>query len=250
MSLPIRSTSSIALDEPSKSLLYAHHGFGKTYTARYYAEAYGKGIIFSGEAGLKSLQDVEIDYVAFTAWEDASGTDGVAFKDLLKMMKSADFKAQGYKWVMVDSLTELCDLIFKHYDKLHEKSNNFAVWADYGKAVEGTLRMMRDQNDYHVIFTCLAKEEVDANGVTHYWPAIQQSKMAKKVPALFDNVFAGAKVASKGAGGAPVAQRVIYTDELNGWHGKVRDPHGVVRAMEETSNIVDIIKRIQKGDKK
>ena len=47
MSLPIRSTSSIALDEPSKSLLYSHMGWGKTYTARYFADAYGKGIIFS-----------------------------------------------------------------------------------------------------------------------------------------------------------------------------------------------------------
>lgn len=250
MSLPIRSTSNIALDNPSKSLLYAKHGFGKTYTARYYAEAYGKGLILSGEAGLKSLQDVEIDYVSFTAWEDASGTDGVAFKDVLKMMKSPDFKAKGYAWIMVDSLTELCDLIFKHYDRVHEKSNGFAVWADYGKAVEGTLRMMRDQNDYHICFTCLAKEEVDANGRTEYWPAIQQSKMAKKVPALFDNVFAGAKIPGKSAGGTPIAQRVIYTDEINGWHGKVRDPNGVVRPMEETSNIVEIIQRIQIGEKK
>ena len=83
MSLPIRSTSSIALDNPSKSLLYSFHGWGKTYTARYYAEAYGKGIIFSGEAGLKSLQDVEIDYVAFTGWEEGVG-EGLSFIDCLK----------------------------------------------------------------------------------------------------------------------------------------------------------------------
>ena len=137
MSLPIRSTSSIALDEPSKSLLYAHQGWGKTYTARYFAEAYGKGVIFSGEAGLKSLQDVEIDYVPFTGWETAEG-DGVAFKDLLKMMRGPDFKKSGYKWIMVDSLTELCDIIFRHYDKLYGDANGFKVWADYGKAVEGT----------------------------------------------------------------------------------------------------------------
>ena len=249
MSLPIRSTSSIALDEPSKSLLYAHHGFGKTYTARYYAEAYGKGIIFSGEAGLKSLQDVEIDYVAFTGWEEGAG-EGLAFKDLLKMMRSDEFKKQGYKWIMVDSLTELCDLIHKHFDKLYGEQNAFKVWADYGKAVEGCLRMMRDQNDYHILFTCLAKEETDANGVTHYWPQIQVSKQSKKVPALFDNVFAGAKVASKSGNSAPVVKRVIYTDEIMGWHGKVRDPRGVARPIEETSNIVEIIKRIQNGDKK
>ena len=61
MSLPIKSTGNIGLDSPSKTLLYSHHGFGKTYQARHYQEAYGKGIIFSGEAGLKSLQDVDID---------------------------------------------------------------------------------------------------------------------------------------------------------------------------------------------
>jgi len=249
MSLPIRSTSSIALDEPSKSLLVAHQGWGKTYTARYFAEAYGKGIIFSGEAGLKSLQDVEIDYVPFTGWEHAEG-DGVAFKDLLKMMRSPEFKKAGYKWIMVDSLTELSDIIFRHYDKLYGDANGFKVWADYGKAIEGTLRMIRDQNDYHVVVTCLAKEEADNNGVNHYWPQVQGSKQGKKIPAIFDNVFCGAKTPVKSSDGPPTIQRVIYTDEINGWHGKVRDPYGAARPVEETANIVEIIKRIQTGEVK
>jgi len=249
MSLPIRSTSTIALDDPSKSLLVAHQGWGKTYTARYFAEAYGKGIIFSGEAGLKSLQDVEIDYVSFTGWEHAEG-DGVAFKDLLKMMRGPEFKKAGYKWIMLDSLTELSDIIFRHYDKLYGDANGFKVWADYGKAIEGTLRMIRDQNDYHVVVTCLAKEESDNNGATHYWPQVQGSKQGKKIPAIFDNVFCGAKTPVKSSDGPPTIQRVIYTDEINGWHGKVRDPYGAARPVEETANIVEIIKRIQTGDKK
>ena len=248
MSLPIKSTKSIGLDEPSKSLLYAHHGFGKTYTARYFQEAYGKGVIFSGEAGLKSLQDVDIDYVAFTGWEEAKG-DGVAFRDLLKMVRTPEFKA-AYKWVMIDSLTELCDIIYKHFDKLYGEQNGFKTWAEYGKAVEGTLRLMRDQNDFHVLFTCLAKEETDANGNVHYWPQIQGSKQSKKVPALFDNVFAGAKISAKAGNGPPQPKRVIYTDEIMGWHGKCRDPYGAARPIEETGNIVEIIKRIQTGEKK
>lgn len=43
---------------------------------------------------------------------------------------------------------------------------------------------------------------------------------------------------------------MIYTDEIMGWHGKCRDPYGAARPIEETGNIVEIIKRIQTGEKK
>ena len=52
-------------DGPTKVLLYSHHGYGKTYQCRHYEKRYGKGLIISGESGLKSIEDVSIDYAPF-----------------------------------------------------------------------------------------------------------------------------------------------------------------------------------------
>ena len=51
-----------------KTLLYAHHGWGKTTQMKHFQEAYGKGLILSGESGLSSIRSAKIDYLPFTSW--------------------------------------------------------------------------------------------------------------------------------------------------------------------------------------
>ena len=69
------STSDVTENEPTKTLLYAHHGYGKTYQCRYYQKRFGKGLILSGEAGLKSIEDVAIDYLPFSSWDGKQDHD-------------------------------------------------------------------------------------------------------------------------------------------------------------------------------
>ena len=104
-------TSDIQKGGAIKLLLYAHHGFGKTFQCRYFQKRYGKGLILSGEAGLKSVEDVNIDYLPFTSWDgnhDPENGD-YSFTGIVKMLQSKEFKEAGYKWIAIDSLTELSE---------------------------------------------------------------------------------------------------------------------------------------------
>ena len=95
----VMSTKDLQQSGPTKVLLYAHHGWGKTYQCRHYQKRYGKGLILSGEAGLKSVEDVGIDYLPFSSWDGKHDPDKgfYSFRGIVKMMMSDEFQAMGYK---------------------------------------------------------------------------------------------------------------------------------------------------------
>lgn len=239
-----------AVDEPTKVLCYGFHGFGKTYQTKNYAKAYGKGLIISGEAGLKSVADADIDYVPFTSWDGKHDPDtGVySFRGIIKDMMSAEFKSAGYKWVAIDSLTEVSERLMEHLEKLHEnaeKKNNFALWADNERLMTAALKWIRDL-PLHVYVTALAKEETDDSGANHYWPLLKGSAVAKKVPGLFDHVLCGIrKTDPDPQTGMPKVTRYFVTDEVFGWKGKVRAPDGKrPKPVEQIDDITELLKRM------
>ena len=52
-----------------RALLVGHSGVGKSTNLANMERAYGKGLILSGEKGLSSIADVDIDAYEFTAYE-------------------------------------------------------------------------------------------------------------------------------------------------------------------------------------
>jgi len=239
------STSSL-VQGPTKTLLYSHHGFGKTYQCRFYAERFGKGLILSGEAGLKSLEDVHIDFIPFGSWDGPHDPKAgkFSFKGIWKMMQSDEFKAVGYKWIAIDSLTEMGERCFEQCEKDNAGADNgFKVWADYKRAMLGALKAIRDL-DMHVYVTCLAAEEKDANDTTQYWPSLPGRGVAKLVPALFDHVMCGVRTTETTDAGIPRVKRWIVTDEVSGWHGKTRDPKGTLKPFEDCDDVTKLLTRI------
>lgn len=242
----VQSTKDL-VEGPHKVLLYAHHGFGKTYQCRYYQQRYGKGLILSGESGLKSIEDCEIDYVPFSSWDGKHDPDeGVySFRGVMKMMSQPDFAELGYNWIAIDSLTELSERLIQHLEHEHRDStNNFAMWGDYSRMMLGTLKWLRDR-PMHVYVTCLAKEETDVNDKTHYWPFVKGQSVSKQVPALFDHVLCGIRQVVPQSDGAPKVVRSVITDEVNGWHGKVRDPQRRLKAIEPVSDVTELLERLR-----
>lgn len=240
------STSDVARDEPTKTLLYAHHGYGKTYQCRYYQKRYGKGLIISGEAGLKSIEDVAIDYLPFSSWDGKHNPDdGVySFRGIWKMINSPEFKEAGFKWIAIDSLTEMSERLIEHLEKEHEgNKNGFQLWGDYNRIMLGALKTIRDL-PLHVYVTCLAKEEKDANDVTHYWPLVKGGSVSKHVPALFDHVLCGVRVTETNDQGKPKVTRYIVTDEVSGWHGKTRDPRNRLKPFEKCDDVTELLNRM------
>lgn len=243
-------TSSITKDGPTKVLLYAHHGYGKTYQCRYYQKRFGKGLIISGESGLKSVEDVDIDYVPFSSWDGSHDPEGgvYSYRGICKMIATEDFQKAGYKWIAIDSLTELAERLIEHLEVEHKHNNNgFQLWADYSRMMIGTLKWIRDL-DMHVYVTCLAAEEQDANDVTQYWPFVKGQKVAKQIPALFDHVLCGVRTTEKNDQGMPKVSRYVVTDEASGWHGKVRDPRQRLKPYEKVEDITELLARMSMPD--
>lgn len=232
-----------------KTLVMGHHGWGKTHQCRFYAEAYGKGLILSGESGLKSLEDTSIEYVDFSSWDgDHDPDNGVfSFRGIVRMMSTPEFKKMGFQWLAVDSLTELSEQLMEHIDEeFKDVTNGFAKWGEYSRLMIGALKWLRDV-DMHVYMTCLVSEESDDNGNVNYWPLVKGAKIAKQIPALFDHVFCGVRV-TDGDKTAPTIRRLIITEEVRGWHGKSRDPRRRLKPVEQISNVVTLLKLIRSDD--
>ena len=256
------ASSSEAGVKHQKVLLYAHHGFGKTYQIRYFQKRYGRGLVLSGESGMASLSDVNIEVAEFTSWDGPHDPANkiYSFKGLCAMIASPAFKAAGYQWIAVDSLTELSDRCMQWVEQglieagaakgksAQDSIADLRKWQDYGRAFKGAVKWLRDL-PYHVFVTCLAKSEKNENDEIDHWPAVQQRSVAENVPGMFDHVFCGIRQTQKDPGtGNTHVRRLVITDEVNGWHGKARDPRRRLKPVEDGLNIVDLLDRMAMDD--
>lgn len=244
-----------------KTLLYAPAGWGKTTQAKHYKEHYGKGFIASGEAGLSSIRSAGIDYLPFTSFDGANDpAHGVwSFIGICRVMQTPEFRAQGYTWVMLDSLTELSDMVMawatakaeRTAAETGKKINGFEKYGDYGDKMIGACKYIRDL-PYHVIIAALAQEsENEETGIKEIVPLVHGGKVKAQVPGIFDNVFAGVTVTAKAAKDAPAeSRRFIVTGRYGGYSGKVRDEHGVVSLIEETGDVTKVLAKIEAANRK
>jgi hypothetical protein len=244
-----------------KTLLYASHGFGKTTQAKHYQAHYGKGFILSGEAGLSSIRSAGLDYLPFTSFDGPcdAASNVWSFVGILRAMSTPEFKAMGYKWVMLDSLTELSDMIMtwasnkaiREAAEAGKKVNGFDKYGDYADKMIGACKYIRDL-PCHVIISSLAQEvENEESGTKDIVPLIQGGKVKAQVPGIFDNVFGGVMTTSKATKDVPAeTKRHLITGKYGGWQGKVRDEHGSCQLVEETGNVIDLLKKIEGSQKR
>lgn len=233
-----------------KSLLYASHGWGKTTQARHFKRHFGKGFIISGEAGLSSIRSEGIDYLPFTSFDGpVDEANGVySFVHICRIINSPEFKAMGYKWIMLDSLTELSDMVFAWSEtkalataaQTGKKQNGFEVWGDYKDRMIGACKFIRDL-PYHVVITALAKTTETPEGDISHIPLLQGNAVQAQVPGIFDNVFCGVTKTIKGEDGKSSLVRYVVTSAYGGWQGKVRDESGTIKPVEETGDITSLL---------
>jgi hypothetical protein len=240
-----------------KTLLYAHAGWGKTTQALYFQKHYGKGFIISGEAGLSSIRTAGIDYLPFSSFAGKSdhANNVYTFADICQIISGPEFKAAGYKWIMLDSLTELSDMVMAWSSAKAERTavetgkkvNGFEKFGEYAEKMNGACKFIRDL-PYHVIVSALAKESENDEGAHEIWPSVQGNKVQMQIPGIFDNVLCGIRQNVKNADKSVSVQRLIVTDEIRGWHGKVRDEKRVIKSIEETHDVTDILRKLEKAE--
>jgi len=240
-------TNDATVAEASKTLVYGPHGSGKTTQCANYAKRYGKGLILSGESGLSSISDMAIDYLPFSTFDREPKDGQYSFKQLMQYINSDDFRNEEYKWIAIDSATELSQKCFADVEaETAGSQNNFEKWGVYERKITFALKWVRDL-PMHVLITALANEENDDNGVTNYWPMMVQKKVQRLIPALYDNVFPLVRKTSE-QGGKVSVRRYLITDNVNGWHGKVRDPHRRLKPFEEVDDVTELLSRIYMTD--
>lgn len=243
-----------------KVLLYAMHGWGKTTQAKHYQRKYGPGLIISGEGGLSSIESAGIDYLPFSSWDgEVDPANKIfSFKSIIQWVASDAFKAKGYKWIMLDSLTELSDLAYKHAlakaeAEAREKKkdlNGFAVWEEYGAAMIGSCKWVRDL-PMHVIVTALAKQGTDDNGNPDNWPMVKGNAVQQQLPGIFDCVWCGVKrqeADPSNPNASPKTVHYLITDEYRGWHGKSRDEKRRLKPVEREGDITKLFDRMEMPD--
>ena len=69
----------------------------------------------------------------------------------------------------------------------------------------------------------------------------------QQLPGIFDCVFCGVRV-SQEVDGRQQVLRYTITDEVRGWHGKVRDEYRRLKPVEKTGNIVELLKRLDMSE--
>ncbi|CAB4159092.1 AAA domain containing protein [uncultured Caudovirales phage] len=242
-----------------KTLLFAQPGWGKTTQAKHFKAHYGKGFIISGESGLSSIRSAGIDYLPFTSFDGpVDPANGVwSFLAICRAMQTPEFKAAGYKWIMLDSLTELGDVIMtwasakaeRDAAEAGKKVNGFAKYGDYGDKMIGACKWVRDL-PYHVIIASLAAEtENEDTGVKSIEPLVHGSKAKVQIPGIFDNVFGGVIQTTKATKEAPAeTKRFIVTGNYGGFKAKVRDESGAAALVEETGNVCDVLRKIEAAE--
>jgi len=249
MKVGVLKTNDISVSGATKSIALGPHGSGKTSQALNYERAYGKGLILSGESGLTSVASAAIDYIPFTSFSTPN-SKGASFQEIASWINASDeFSKANYKWIAIDSVTELSQQCFKDVEDEHAQSgssNGFEKWATYERKFVASLKWLRDM-PIHVLITCLQKEETNDNGGIDYFPMVIQSKVAKLLPALYDNVFCLVrKTVTQGDNVA--VKRFIVTDNVNGHQAKTRDPYRRLKPIEDTDDITQLLKIIQMSD--
>lgn len=208
-----------------KALVYAESGMGKTSLLGTLPE--GDTLIVSAESGLLCLNDKDISVVEINQWSDLQ----LVYKNIVKNPDWSHFK-----YVGIDSLTELADMLVNTLENSPEfKDPKMALkmWGEYSKKMTATIKAFRDL-DKTVIFTALPEDVLD-NGAVVKKPFIKGKAVQRMIASYFDEVFFLSV-------NAATDEREIQAQPSTSIQAK--DRSGKLEAFEE-ANLTTIINKIK-----
>lgn len=228
--LPITKTESDDVLK-FKGVIYGYAGVGKTSLAAT-LKPLGKGLIISGEAGLKTLYGQGLD--VFNIKTD---------KDLNVFVNSAkEGHLDEYQWFFVDSITEVAkiyeDKFFSEYSledpdtgirsipdkgtKENNFKNRFSFYGDIGMYLTKFIRNVRNL-DKHIFFSALVQERTDSETKMDIkMPRLIGSKAPEAFNGDMDFVFAYRIMPNPE--NPRENDRVLFTETIDGWTAKARIP--------------------------
>lgn len=142
-------------------------------------------LVLSAESGLLCVRDL-VDSGRIAVVDIESVAD---MQDVMSALKDKGWQ-DAYKWVFIDSLTEIADKYAAYSQKkIPDKKDTFAMWHFYSQTMTDLVKDLRDMPHYNIVITCLEKiktNEVNQRFITADVPG---PSFAAKLVAVFDEVL-------------------------------------------------------------
>lgn len=159
------------VDHNIKALIYGPSKSGKTT----FGGTAPSSIFASAEGGLLSIVEKNPHFVEIKS-----------FKDLSDLYKFLLHEKHDYKTVIIDSITEINDIIKMEIERRTGKSMQVQDWGELAKKILDLLRKFRDL-PMHVIFLALEKYITDEDKIRKVVPMLD-GKAATGIAAFMDIV--------------------------------------------------------------
>lgn len=182
--IKIKKTGDIATKR-FVALVVGPSGIGKTSLVRTLPEPEERILIISAESGLACLDGTNIDVVEVDPLKPSE-----SLQEIFEALSTDEYKKK-YKYVFIDSLTEIGQLILSELKKdayYGQAKNALPMWGKYGEMMTMIIKSYRDMSDYSVIFTCLDAVEKDGLEKIESFN-IQGSSVKNNIKAWFDLVL-------------------------------------------------------------
>lgn len=145
-----------------------------------------KALVLSAEGGLLCVRDLvqsgQVEGFEITSIQD--------FQEAFQALAHDQDYKDRYKWVFIDSLTEISDQCLKHFKEVHAGSDNgFKIWGEHADTLTGLVKGFRDLFPYNVVFTCLPEADKDENNRLHYGPNVDGKAFKTLATSYFDLVL-------------------------------------------------------------
>ncbi|MDR3154506.1 MAG: ATP-binding protein [Deltaproteobacteria bacterium] len=166
-------------------LVIGRSGIGKTSLLRTIPE--GEPVFtISAEAGLLSVRDLvtsgRVQGIVARRIDDIEAA-------LDNLEKNPEWRIR-FRWIFVDSLTELSAQCLKHYQrKFPDPKDKWNMWYAYEGRFMEVVRRVRNLQGFDVILTCLDTLELDYEKRRVIMPDIQLKRLQKELLRYFDEAF-------------------------------------------------------------